>query len=312
LSSVLYNIDIPVPEEKMPLIPFSALLNTARDHHFAVGYFQAWNEDSLEAVLEAAEQTSSPVVLGFGGTPVNQRWFNEWGLSCAAALGRVAAQKSKVPVSFILNEAETFEQCVKGIELGFNVIMLDSSSLPFEENLKITKKLTAAAHKKNVAVQAELGHLPVGGKNTVSTRTDPDEAAIFVKKTGIDALAVSVGNVHELITGKAKIDTALVEKIQNKTDILLVIHGGTGFPSEAVKNVIRAGVALFHVGSILKLNYYEGLKGSIEVNSSPDNIQRTVGSRELEDFTTEGKIRVKNKVIELIKLYGSTGKADLY
>ncbi len=296
----------------MPLIPFPVLLNTARDNHFAVGYFQAWNEDSLEAVLEAAEEASSPVVLGFGGTPVNQLWFNEWGLACAAALGRVAVEKSKVPISLILNEAETFEQCVQGMELGFNVVMLDSSSLPFEKNLTITKKLTAVARKKNVAVQAELGHLPVDGKNTVSTRTDPDEAAVFVEETGIDALAVSVGNVHELVTGKAKIDTALVKKIQNKTGVPLVIHGGTGFPSEAVKEVIQAGIALFHVGSILKLYYYQGLKCSIEVIGSPDNIQRTVGSREREDFTTEGKKRVRNKVIELIKLYGCAGKADLY
>jgi len=294
----------------MPLIPFPMLLKTALKNNFAVGYFQAWNEDSLEAVLEAAEVTSSPVLLGFGGTPVNQSWFNEWGLSCAAALGHVAVEKSKVPVSLILNEAETFEQCIRGIKLGFNVVMLDSSSALFEVNLKITKKLVAVARKNNVAVQAELGHLPVDGKNTVSTTTDPDEAAIFTEETGIDALAVSVGNVHELVTRKAKIDTDLVEKIKNKTGVPLVIHGGTGFPSEAVKDVIQAGVALFHVGSILKLVYYQGIRASID--AVWDNIQRTVGSREREDFTTEGKHRITQKVIELIKLYGSAGKAYLY
>ncbi len=296
----------------MPLIPFPLLLSRALKNNFALGYFQAWNEDSLEAVLEAAEYTSSPVVIGFGGTPVNQTWFNEWGLACEALLGRVAAKKSKVPVSFILNEAETFEQCIKGIELGFNVVMLDSSSLPFERNLKITKKLVASAHKKNVAVQAELGHLPVDGKNTASTCTDPDEAAVFAEKTGIDALAVSVGNVHELIAGKARIDTELVEKIREKTDVPLVIHGGTGFPSDAVQDVIQAGVALFHVGSILKLVYYQGLKKSIEAIGTPHDIQQVVGSREREDFTTEGKRRVKDKVIELVKLYGSVGTAGLY
>ena len=296
----------------MPLIPFPILLNTASENHFAIGYFQAWNEDSLEAVLEAAEETSSPVVLGFGGTPVSRLWFNEWGLSFAAALGRVAVDKSKVPVSLILNEAETFEQCIRGIELGFNVVMLDSSGLPFEKNLKITKKLVATADKKNVSVQAELGHLPTDGKNTVSTRTDPDEAAVFVKETGIDALAVSIGNVHEMISGKADIDTALVEKIHEKTGVPLVIHGGTGFPPEAVQYVVQAGVALFHVGSILKLVYFEGLKSSIEKIGLPVDIQRIVGSREREDFTMEGKLRLREKVIELIKLYGSIGKADLY
>jgi fructose-bisphosphate aldolase class II len=296
----------------MPLIPFPRLLHTARENNFAIGYFEAWNDDSLETVLEAAEQAVSPVVLGFGGLPVNQPWFNKWGLGFAAALGRFAADKSKVPVSLILNETKTFKQAAEGIELGFNVVMLDSSSRPFEKNLEITKKLVYVAHQRNVAVQAELGHLPVSGKETASTRTDPDEAAVFVQKTGIDALAVSVGNVHEMVSGTAEIDTALVEKIHVKTEVPLVIHGGTGFPSKAVPDVIRAGAALFHVGSILKLVYFEGLRTSVEAVKLPIDIQRIVGSREREDLTSEGKLRLRQKVIELSELYGSAGKADLY
>ena len=296
----------------MPLIPFNRMLAVALDNNFSVGYFQAWNQDSLEAILEAAEESDSPVVLGFGGTPVNQEWFNRCGLEYYAALGRVAVEKSKVPVCFILNEAETYEQCLRGIELGFNVVMLDSSGLPFRENLEVTKKLTKAAHAEHVAVQGELGNLPDGEDTRGAVLTDLREAEEFVRETGIDALSVSVGNVHVLTKGSAQIDINLIKNIRDCVRIPLVIHGGTGFPKDAVKDATDAGVALFHVGSILKIAYYQGLKDSMSVTDELKDIQLTVGSRENEDFTIEGKKRIKNKVIELMKLYSSMGKAGLY
>lgn len=296
----------------MPLIPFKKMLDSALKHNFAVGYFQAWNQDSLEAILAAGENTDSPLIVGFGGTYVNQEWFNQWGLEYSAALGRIAVEKSKIPVCFILNEAETYEQCLKGIKLGFNVVMLDSSYMPFEENLEINKKLVSVAHADNVAVQAELGRLPDGAKNTAGTLTDPDEANEFVRETGIDALSVSIGNVHVLTRGKAAVDVALVKKIEDAVQIPLVIHGGTGFPPEAVKDVIHAGVALFHIGSILKIVYFNGLKEMIQSIETPQDVQKLIGSREQEDFTTEGKKRITEKVIELMQLYNSEGKASLY
>ena len=299
-------------ESFMPLIPFSKMLAVALDNNFSVGYFQAWNQDSLESILEAGEEAGSPIVLGFGGTPVNQEWFNRCGLEYYASLGRVAIEKSKVPVCFILNEAETYEQCLKGIELDFNVVMLDSSSLPFSENLEVTKKLTETAHAGHVAVQGELGNLPDGEDRRGAALTDPGEAEEFVRKTGIDALSVSVGNVHVLTKGSAQIDIDLIKNIRDRVKIPLVIHGGTGFPKEAVKDATGSGVALFHVGSILKIAYFHGLADSMQSTDALKDIQLTVGSREKKDFTTEGKLRVKEKVIELLKIYNSEGKAGLY
>lgn len=296
----------------MPLISLQKMLAAALENNFAVGYFQAWNQDSLESILEAAEVTNSPVILGFGGTPVNQEWFNRCGLEYYAALGRVAVEKSRVPACFILNEAETYEQCLRGIELGFNVVMLDSSALPFRENLEINKKLTNAAHAEGVAVQGELGHLPDGDDGSGASLTDPREAEEFVRETGIDALSVSVGNVHVLTSGSAQINTDLIKEIRDRVKIPLVIHGGTGFPKDAVKDATNAGVALFHVGSILKIAYYQGLKDSMMTTDELKNIQLTVGSRENDDFTTEGKRRIKEKVIELMQIYNSEGKTRLY
>lgn len=296
----------------MPMIPFKKMMDVALKNNFAIGYFQSWNQDSLEAVLEAGEESEAPIIIGFGGMPVNQDWFNQWGLSYYAAIGRSAVEKSKIPVSFILNETATYEQCIEGIKLGFNVVMLDSSSLPFEENMEINKKLVRLAHANGVAVEGELGHLPTAGRETPSSLTDPEEAREFVEKTKIDALSVSIGNIHILRKGKANIDLELLKRIRDAAKVPLVIHGGTGFPQDRVKDAIANGVAKFNIGTILKQEYFRGLKSSIEGISDDSDIQIAVGSREKGDFTIEGKGRVKRKVMELIKLYNSSGKASLF
>jgi ketose-bisphosphate aldolase len=303
----------------MPLYPFRRMLDIALEGGFAVGYFQAWNGDSLEAVLEAGEELDSPLVIGFGGTPVNRAWFDAWGLESAAALGRVAVAKARVPVSFILNETETLGQCLRGIGLGFNVVMVDSSSLPYRENLEVNRSLVEAARPRGVAVEGELGHLPTGergvgaesGPPETSSLTDPDQAGEFVRATGIDALSVSVGNVHVLTRGEARVDLDLVSKIREKAGVPLVIHGGTGFPPGQVRGAIERGVAKFNVGTVLKKVYYEGLKASIARTDGSEDMQLLVGSREAADVTTEAKRRVREEVKELVLRYGSAGKAGL-
>jgi fructose-bisphosphate aldolase class II len=314
----------------MPLFPFRRMLDLALENGFAVGYFQAWNGDSLEAAVEAGEELDSPLVIGFGGTPVNQAWFDSWGLESAAALGVAAVKKTGIPVSLILNETETFEQCLRGIELGFNVVMVDSSALPYRENLEVNKKLVAKARPRGVAVEGELGHLPTGetggtpvegsedagntpgGQRGASSLTDPEQAGEFVRETGIDALSVSVGNVHVLTKGEAKVDLDLISRIREKTGVPLVIHGGTGFPPGQVKEAIRRGVAKFNVGTVLKKLYYEGLKASIARTDESQDMQLLVGSREARDITSEAKRKVKDKIKELIRFYGSEGKTRLF
>jgi fructose-bisphosphate aldolase class II len=329
----------------MPLFPFRRMLDLALENGFAVGYFQAWNGDSLEATVEAGEELDSPLVIGFGGTPVNQAWFDSWGLESAAVLGIAAVKRTGIPVSLILNETETLEQCFRGIELGFNVVMVDSSALPYRENLEVNRKLVTKARLRGVAVEGELGHLPTGetggtpigrpgesggtpgghrgaagseksgypgGSRDGSSLTDPEQAGEFVRETGVDALSVSVGNVHVLTRGKAEVDLDLIARIREKTGVPLVIHGGTGFPPGRVKEAIKRGVAKFNVGTVLKKLYYEGLKASLARTDASQDMQLLVGSREASDITSEAKRKVKEKVKELIRLYGSEGKARLF
>ena len=293
----------------MPLIPFKKMVDAALRKKYAVGYFEAWNQDSLEAILSAGEETNSPIIIGFGSMTVNQNWFDDWGLKYFAAIGQIAAAKSKIPVCFILNEARTYEQCIRGIKSGFNVIMLDSSHLPFRDNLEVTRKLVRAAHANKVAVEAELGCLPEAGKDSPALLTDPEEAGEFVQATKVDALSVSIGSVHFAPVKEVNINLSLLKKIKEKTKIPLVIHGGSGFPPGLVKKCINLGAAKFNVGTILKKEYYMGVRSSVREKIDNSKVQRIVGSREKSDFTYEGKKRLKEKVKELLRLYNSSGKS---
>jgi ketose-bisphosphate aldolase len=293
----------------MPLVPFAAMLAAALRGKYAVGYFEAWNWDSLEAILSAAEEADSPAILGFGAMTVNQAWCDAWGLEYFAALGRVAIAKSKVPACLILNETKTYDQCVRGLGLGFNVVMLDSSHLPFRENMEITGRLAAIAHARGVAVEAEVGRLPEAGGAAGGALTDPDEAAEFVRATQVDALAVSIGNVHLSTEREADVDLQRLRAIRERASVPLVLHGGSGFPQRLVRECVELGVAKFNVGTVLKKEYYLGIQSSVGSELDPSQVQRIVGSRDTTDFTYEAKRRVQQKVKQFLTLYGSAGRS---
>lgn len=290
----------------MPLIPFPTLLDKAIKGKYAVGYFEAWDQYSLEAVLEAAEECHSPVIIGFGGVQMEQGWFTDKGLEELAALGKVAAERAKVEVSYILNEVKEFRHVAMGIGYGFNVVMMDTSRMPLKENIAITKRIVEMAHKNKVAVEGELGRLPEGdeipNKNFL---TDPDEAEYFVRETGVDALSVAIGNVHALSKGRLKIDFKRLKEIKDKVKVPLVIHGGTGFPKEAIPKCIQSGVVKFNVGTILKKVFLDGVKKSIDrlPRNKEVEIQYIIGSRKVGDILTRAKENVKREVTNFLKLY---------
>jgi ketose-bisphosphate aldolase len=296
----------------MPMIPFNRMLEVARANAFAVGYFEAWNQESLEAILRAAEETDSPVILGFGGMMVDPEWLDLWGIDHFASMGRAAVERSKVPVCLILNETKQLAQCLRGIGLGFNVVMLDSSLLPFEENLSVTRRLVAAAHPKGVAVEAELGHLPEAGDAGRGILTDPAMARRFVDGTGVDALAVSIGNIHLGIDAAIRVDFGLLEELGRALRIPLVIHGGSSFPRDALERCMAAGVAKMNVGTILKKAFLDGIRETIARTVSATDIQALVGSRKGSDLLAEGSRRVKVLVKGFMADYRSAGKAVLY
>jgi fructose-bisphosphate aldolase class II len=278
-----------------------------------VGYFEAWDSYSLEAVIEAAEEEHAPVILGFGCMMISQTWLDAGGIRWLGSLGHTLAEQARVPAAFLLNEAHTYQECLTGIEAGFNAVMVDTSTWPVRQSLELTRELVLVSHEQGVAVEAELGHLPdatlTGIDSSLAALTDPEEAGLFVEQTGVDCLAVSVGNVHLLTQGLASVDLPRLKAIHECTAVPLVIHGGTGFPPDAVPEAIRYGVAKFNVGTILKKAFLEGVRNSVETLGAAVNVHDIVGSHREQDYLQEGKRRVRAKVRELLQVYRSSGQA---
>lgn len=296
----------------MPLISMKSLLQDARARRYAVGYFESWDQYSLEAVLDAAEESRSPVIVGFGGVMMEQEWFDNGGLCGQAAMGRALAERATVPVAFLLNEVATFTQIEHGLHWGFNAVMLDTCRLPYAENVEQTRRVVAAAAAYGADVESEMDELPdasgtLADADTVA-RTDPGQAARFVAETGIAALAVAIGNVHILTKGEAEIDLDHLARLRAAVDVPFVVHGGTGFPAAAIPRAIELGVAKFNVGTVLKQRFFEGMRDAMVALPGTPDAQTIIGSRKAHDLCQAGKLRMKAEVLSRMTLYGCVGK----
>ena len=297
----------------MTLHSLSSILNNAIKGNYAVGYFESWDSYSFEAILETAEEENSPIIMGFGATMLEDNWLDKNGIEFLAASGRALIKDAKVPVAFLLNETHTLEQAIRGVEAGFNTVMIDSHRWEVDKAKREVKALVDIAHKNSVEVEAEFGSLPdyLGGEivDAKSYMTDPAEAKKFVEETGIDCLAVAIGNVHLLTKGSANIDIQRLKEIRSQVSLPIAIHGGTGFPDNQIKEAIANGVAKFNVGTRLKTDF---LKSVTEYVTSLDEncfVHDIVGSHKKSDFLEVGKDSIKANARKFIKLYGSGGMA---
>lgn len=292
-------------------ISFKEMMQVAKREHYAVGLFEAWDLYSVEAVSEAAEELNIPVVIGFGESVTNADWNGGGGIERLGALGKVVAQQSAVPMALIFNEAVSHAHCIKAIKAGFNAVMLDSSRQPYEKHLLATKALVREAHSLGAAVEAELGELPSAssvGEMHHSDRgelTDPKQAAQFVQETEIDALSVSVGNVHLLTSGPAVIDMERLRDIHQTVDVPLVLHGGTSLLDQQIPQAIEYGVAKVNVGTILKVVFYQGMAEAMATNQKNVNIHELMGSRRTQDILWQGSQRMKQEVMRRMRVYAS-------
>jgi len=297
----------------MPLVSMEDLFRSAGRDGYALGYFEAWDTYSLEAAVEAAETEESPVILGFGCMMADRDWLDRDGVEALGAMGRVVAKRAHVPVALLLNEAQTLDQALRGIESGFNAVMLDTSAWAWNDAVAQVSELTRVAHARGVAVEGELGRLPDFIERVVddsqASLTDPEQAAAFVAQTGVDCLAVSIGNVHLLTTQYAPVDMEHLEAISRRVSTPLVIHGGTSFPPDAAPRAIAARVVKFNVGTILKRAFFVGMRQSVQAQQETTDVHLILGSHKPEDVMNAGKARMREKIQELMRVYGSSGRA---
>jgi len=284
-------------------------MNHAITHRYAVGYFESWNIESLQAVLDAAEQSRSPVINGFNGEFLSRpdRLAHER-LVLYGALGRAAAESSSVPCGFIFNECPDDGWVRQAVTAGFNLVMPVPTERETADNYQArVRSMVKYAHEHNVAVEAEIGKLPFGSE-VGGEVTDPAYASDFVQATGIDLLAISAGNVHVLLHGERLLDIERIAAIREAVEVPLVLHGGTGISAQSLKQAIGLGVAKVNYGTVLKQRYLEAVRRALE-NKQPDP-HYLLGYGGDEDVMVAGRLAVRDAVLEKMDILGCMGKVD--
>jgi len=231
----------------MSLVPMSEILLRARRGGYAVGAFEIWNLESMQAVIGAAEGLAQPVILQVGPGEADYA-----GLDDISHMAIYHAKRAKVPVSLHLDHGDTFERVMRCINHGFTSVMLDVSHLPYAENVAATKEVARAAHACGVTVEGEMDRIGGGeaGADVAdddANLTNPDQALEFVTATGIDAFAVAIGTVHGFYKGKPNIRLGLLEKIAARVPIPLVLHGGSDTPEADVRGAISRGITKVNI-----------------------------------------------------------------
>lgn len=280
----------------MPWTDPRKLIEDARAGGYSIGAFNMHNVETTEALVWAAEQAEAPVFLQIGRAIVPHM-----GVRKAYEMTKRVAKESNAHFVIHLDHG-SWDECLEAIKLGFNSIMYDGAHLPFEENIRTTKRIVEIAHDFGIPVEAELGKIPDVGEsvNWPDYYTDVGEAKRFVEETGVDYLAISVGIVHGVILG-LKPEPLAIERtleIRDAVGIPLVLHGASGIPEDEVRAAMKAGVHKFNADTDLRHAFRAGVEAVW-----------SKGDYQLEEAMAEGRTRMVTATIEKMKLYGCAGKA---
>lgn len=297
----------------MPLATLNNLLGHAAEHRYAVGYFESWDVYSLEATIAAAEAERSPVIIGIGGLSANHRWLRERGTDIYGAVSRRLAERSAVPVAVLFNEAGGFAEAAGALGAGYNAVMMHTQGWPWDRLLADTAALAHAAHALDIAVEGEVGALAemngAGEVNEgIAARTSVPEAVEFVRTTGVNCLAVAVGNVHFVTSGyQPSLDLDRLSAIAAAVDVPLVLHGGSGTHPDQLREAIAAGITKVNFGTRLKDVFAAELREQLGIGISDPNL--AIGSRQDKDVCVAAGAALSAAIRGLIEALGSSGRA---
>jgi len=246
----------------------SNLIAQARLNGRALAHLECWNLESLEAIVDASNRLGLPVITGPGLSFADPQWAADGGFAPLLAACRRAADRSATPVLVVLNEASRLEEVRLGLEGGADVVMMATADLPFEENIERTCEVVGLARHYGAAVEGELGGPETGAaerreKEAAPELTDPEQARLFVSATGVDLLAVSVGNVHTHLGGKAAIELGRAEQLAAAAQVPLVLHGGSGIPPDTIPALIAAGIVKINVGAALRSRFWGAIRRTV-------------------------------------------------
>ncbi|NFN93982.1 tagatose bisphosphate family class II aldolase [Clostridium botulinum] len=275
------------------------MLLKAQKEGYAVPAFNIHNLETLQVVVDTAMKMRSPVIIA--GTPSTIEYA---GAAYIEAMAEVAARKYDIPISIHLDHFEDIDEIKKNIDIGFRSCMIDASKEEFEVNIEKVKEVVEYAHEYDATVEAELGKL--GGKEDdliVSEKdsmyTNPDDAAEFVERTGVDSLAVAIGTAHGLYKGKAKLDFERLKDIRSKVHVPLVLHGASDVPDELVKKAISLGICKVNIATDLKIPFSDAVKEYFKKNPNANDPRK---------YMTPGKEAMEKIVENKIKVCGSANR----
>lgn len=280
------------------LVSTVELLRMAQLEGYAIGAFNIYNLEGARAVVTAAEECNSPAMLQIHPAALS------YGGPALVSLSLSEAGNAKVPMAVHLDHSVTAAAIGSAVASGFSSVMADGSHLAYDSNVAFTRDMVTLAHAHGLGVEAELGRIS-GSEDGLTVPefearfTDPEQAASFVDETGIDALAVCVGNVHGRYPREPYLDLARLSLIRDKLDVPLVLHGGSGLPDDLVRDAIAAGVAKLNVNTEVRHAFLATLSARLAVEPPPD----------LVELLEEAVEAMANVVMAKLQLFGSAGKA---
>lgn len=280
------------------------ILETARRGGYAVGAFNTVNLETTKAILNAAGALQSPVII-----QVTEKTMEYAGGRALFSLIRNMAEfyHPDLPVSIHLDHGKSYEIVERAVEIGFPSVMYDGSRHTYADNIRTTSKVVSLAHAKGVSVQGELGNVPYlsevhGTVDWDEYMTDPDQATRFVEETGIDTLAVAIGNAHGFATERPEPDYDRLSNIVAKVSVPLVLHGASDWEDGRAEEVIRRGISCFNVDTAIKLAFV-------------GTLTRVIGEGDKTDIRSvlePARDAVEEEVARKIRLFGSDGRAGEY
>lgn len=284
----------------MPLVSMTDMLNKALKGQYAVGQFNINNLEWTQAILAAAEEEKSPVILGVSEGAA--RHMGGFYTVVKMTEGLIHDMKITVPVAIHLDHGSSFDKCKEAIDAGFTSVMIDGSHHAIDENIEITKKVVEYAHSKGVSVEAEVGI--VGGQEDDVVGevmyAKLDDCVRIVNRTGIDTLAPALGSVHGPYKGEPNLGFAEMEEIRNATTLPLVLHGGTGIPTHDIKKAISLGTSKINVNTENQISFTKTVR---EVLAAKPN------EYDPRKYIVPGRDAIKATVIGKIREFGSSNQA---
>ena len=282
----------------MSLVSFVEQMKKAQSGGYAIPCFDTFEMNGTQGLFDALQEQQAPAFIGLY-TGMFMRPYAK----ALTDMVRAMAEEATVPVSIVLDHGASFEHCMKALKLGFTDVMFDGSQLPIEENIAETREVVRVAHAIGAGVEAELGH--VGSGNTYSEfgalgkgYTDPDSVVRFVEETGVDMLAVAIGTAHGLYDGDPLLDLDLLAEIRRRTDIPLVLHGGSGLSDEQFRAAAEGGIC--------KINIFTNLA----VRATQQVVEAAKAEHpNLHGFTEGVRQGFREVATHLIQVFGADGKA---